>query len=126
VKSVEFSRKDREHILGTDVGTGSGAHLSIDEIEQTGKVITGYEMIEACCAAVGDKPFSLSYLFEQLVIELKYGTMTMIEHPAPGNQFGKFRYNNTHPYYVNGWPKSVGKRHWYRDVMSGLDPGLHK
>jgi len=125
-KSGGITSKDWEHMLGKDIGTGSGAQLDIEEWEQTGQIITGYELIELASSAIGDKPFSLSYFFQLLNVDLKDRLVVMVERPAPGNQFGKFRFDNTHQYYQYGFPPGIERKDWVQDVLNGLDPGLHK
>jgi hypothetical protein len=122
----KFLRGDWEHLLGTHVGTSSGTPPSIDEMERTGVAFTGYELIEAASNAVSGKPFTLSYLLDQLAMELKHGTVIMLESPTRGNTFGKFRYDNTHEYSVHGWPMELNKRDWFEDVLTGVDPAVHK
>lgn len=89
---------------GKDVGTGSGYNLNHKEIIRTGKILTGYELLEACCDMLGDKEFSLKVWFEILVIEVRRGTIIMDELPTPKNQFGQFHYNTSHPWNIYGRP----------------------
>jgi len=44
----------------------------------------------------------------------------MDEHPALGNQFGKFHYDTNHLYNLYGWPQGV-LRPFVEEVQVGVD-----
>jgi hypothetical protein len=91
-------------LYGKDVGTGSGYHRNHNEIVRTGKVLTGYELLEACSDMLGGKEFSLQIWSGILVSEVQQEMIIMDELPTPKNQSGRLHYNTSHPENIYGSP----------------------
>jgi len=121
----QLSRRDWEHLRGTNIGTGSGAKLDFDEIRRTGQTVTGYELIELFSAMVKGRPFSFDFLLEGLNYDLQEGLVRMIERPTSNNEFGRFNHPVIGDRAWLGSPPKFVPDSWFDDVLNGRDPGLH-
>jgi hypothetical protein len=107
---------------GCHVGTGSGEHLRASELIRTGKVITGYELLEMFSTVVGGQEFHVQTWLDGFESELQAGAMIMVESPTLQNQYGRFRFNPQHPWNIDGHPQ--GCISGADDIVrAGLDPG---
>ncbi len=103
------------------VGTGSGMNLDADEIRRTGQVVTGYELLEVASKLVNHQEFQVNGWLERLKNEVQHRTVIVVERPTLENQFGKFRFDPSHPWNIYGWPP--GTDSWQQNVEDGRDPG---
>ena len=111
---MEDVRQWLPKLFGTNVGTGSGKLLNLESLIRTGKVITGFELLEMNSAHNGDQPFHIDLWLRCLQNEIKQGTIIINERPTLHNQFGKFHYDPTHRWNTHGWPQ--GGRE-FRDLV---------
>ena len=89
---LKITRSEWMHLLGTNVGTGSGEKLDPYEVMKNHQIITGYELIESFSAKLKGGKFNIGSLIIGLNGDLKDGHIAMVERPTRENQFGRFQY----------------------------------